>query len=326
MRGAALHFARRIPEPSRYDGIITTDLMSLSDLRALWGSATPPALVYFHENQLSYPLPPGETIDYQFAFTDITTGLAAKRILFNSRAHNDSFFRELERFLKIFPDYRPTWVVKTMRERTDVIYPGCDFPGEAPTLAAPDRSIPPLIIWNHRWEFDKQPALFFRALETVLGRGRDFRLALLGENFQFVPQEFLAARDRFGDRIVHYGYVKERNDYLDWLRRGSIVISTALQENFGISVVEAIRHGSVPLLPDRLSYPELLEERFHSVCLYRDPAELAEKLNEFLISPEKLEVHRNALSSSMGKFSWDRLIDAWDRELDGLVDSRSFLV
>jgi hypothetical protein len=90
MRGAALHFFRQVAEPDHYDGLITTDLMSLSDLRALWGSRCPPALVYFHENQLSYPLPPGETMDYQFAFTDITTGLAADRILFNSRTHEHS--------------------------------------------------------------------------------------------------------------------------------------------------------------------------------------------------------------------------------------------
>ena len=71
MRGAALHFAHELPRPDEYDGLIASDLMSLSDLKALWSPGFPPALAYFHENQLSYPLPPGETMDYQCGFTDI---------------------------------------------------------------------------------------------------------------------------------------------------------------------------------------------------------------------------------------------------------------
>jgi hypothetical protein len=92
MRGAALHFVRTIDDLSAYDGIITSGLMSLSDFTALYGGRRPPTLVYFHENQLTYPLAPGERMDMQFGFTDITTALCADRILFNSRFHFDQFF------------------------------------------------------------------------------------------------------------------------------------------------------------------------------------------------------------------------------------------
>jgi hypothetical protein len=92
MRGAALYFIKKIRSLDRYDGLITTNLMSLSDFKALSKNDCPPALVYFHENQLTYPLAPGEQMDYQFGFTDITTALAADRILFNSRTHRDAFF------------------------------------------------------------------------------------------------------------------------------------------------------------------------------------------------------------------------------------------
>ncbi|MEE9226450.1 MAG: DUF3524 domain-containing protein [Acidobacteriota bacterium] len=319
MRGAALHFARKVADPNAYAGLITTDLVSLADLRALWGAACPPALVYFHENQLSYPLPPGETMDYQFAFTDITTGLAADRILFNSFTHRDSFFRDLKKFLKILPDFRPGWVIDRIGDRSGVLHPGCEFPSGPADLAPRDPTKPPLIIWNHRWEFDKQPEFFFAALDGVRARGREFRLALLGENFQFVPKEFLAARERFGGRIVKYGYEEDRQAYLGWLRQGSVVISTALQENFGISVVEAIRHGCFPLLPRRLSYPELLEERFHPLCLYRDLEDLVEKLAVLLADPGNVGSHRGELASSMERFAWDRLIDRFDAELEALA-------
>ncbi|MCZ6696694.1 MAG: DUF3524 domain-containing protein, partial [Acidobacteria bacterium] len=183
MRGAALYFARKITSPTDYAGLVITDLMSLADLKAIWGPACPPALVYFHENQLSYPLPEGETLDYQFGFTDITTGVTASRVLFNSRFQFDSFFANLSGFIGMMPEYLPRWVVEVIREKSAVLHPGCDFPTGPPGLEPRDASKPPLIIWNHRWEFDKRPAAFFRALDAVRERGREFRLALLGENF-----------------------------------------------------------------------------------------------------------------------------------------------
>ncbi len=321
MRGAALHFARRVTDPGKYDGLITTDLMSLSDLVALWGSSCSPALVYFHENQLSYPLPPGESIDYQFGFTDITTALAARRVLFNSRTHRDAFFAHLPGFLRMMPEYRPTWVIEAIRDRSGVLHPGCDFASGPPDLGPPDGERPPLIIWNHRWEFDKRPQDFFAALDAVDRKGAPFRLALLGENFQVVPKEFIAARERYGERVEQYGYVESRREYLDWLRRGALVISTAGQENFGLSVVEAIRCGCRPLLPRRLSYPELLPEEFHADCLYNDRDDLARRLHTLLSRPASIVERREALAAAMGRHAWDNVIDSFDAELDRLAAS-----
>jgi glycosyltransferase involved in cell wall biosynthesis len=106
--------------------------------------------------------------------------------------------------------------------------------------------------------------------------GIDFQVALLGENYQARPKAFVAAKSRFGEKIVQYGFVESKDAYLAWLKRGAVVVSTANQENFGISVVEAIRHGCLPLLPDRLSYPEILPEEFHEAFLYRDEDDLVE--------------------------------------------------
>jgi hypothetical protein len=229
MRGAALYLAKKVKNPAEYDGLITSSLMSLSDLKALWGAYCPRALVYFHENQLSYPLPPGETMDYQFGFTDVTTGLVGDRVLFNSQTHMDAFFGSLPGFIKMMPEYRPNWVVDRIRDKATVLYPGCNYPAGPAELKAWDFSKPPLIIWNHRWEFDKSPETFFSALESVLSGGIEFRLALLGENFQVVPKPFLTARERFGKRIVQYGYEVSKKKYHDWLKQGVIVVSIAQQ-------------------------------------------------------------------------------------------------
>jgi len=324
MRGAALHFARSVREPSRYDALVVTDLMSLSDLKSLWGGACPPALAYFHENQLSYPLPPGETMDYQFGFTDITTILAARRVLFNSRFQYDAFFSALPGFIGMMPEFHPRWVIESIRGRAGVLHPGVDLPDGPPGLLPLDPSLPPLVIWNHRWEFDKRPQDFFAALDAIERRGVAFRLALLGENFQVVPKEFLAARERYGERIVQHGFVGSREGYLDWLRQGAVVISTAEQENFGMSIVEAVRLGCRPLLPDRLSYPELIPPDLHASCLYDGPDDLPDRLAAVLSRKETWagaegDTLRRRLADAMSRFAWERVIREFDAELERLV-------
>jgi len=319
MRGAALYFVKKITALENYHGMITTDLMSLADFKALCKGVCPPALVYFHENQFTYPLAPGEHMDYQFGFTDITTALAAARIIFNSQTHSDAFFKALPAFIKMMPEYRPKWVVDEIRSRADVLYPGCRFP--ARELAVDDftRGFPPLIIWNHRWEFDKNPAEFFQALDAVLDAGADFRLALLGENRQTVPQEFTDARHRYGARIVQYGYVESRPQYIDWLAQGSIAISTAQQENFGIAMVEAIRSGCLPLLPARLAYPEIIPARYHADVLYRSHQDLVAKLLDRLTNYANYLDLRRALSREMGRFAWENTIASYDLVLENLT-------
>ncbi|MBL0712534.1 MAG: DUF3524 domain-containing protein, partial [Desulfosarcina sp.] len=259
MRGAALQMAPRIPPLDRFDLIMATNLLSLADMRALMPSAHPPLIVYFHENQLTYPVACGDVRDVHFGFTDITTALAAEQVWFNSCSHQNAFLEALPVFLRQMPDAHPTWITEAIRRKASVLYPGCEFPPhrqrpERPSLG-PDTT--PLIIWNHRWEFDKNPEPFFEALYDLAAREKPFQVAVLGECFQDQPKCFLNARERLGDRIVHFGFAPSVEEYHRWLRRGHIVISTARQENFGISIVEAVRQGCLPLLPRRLSYPEI---------------------------------------------------------------------
>jgi len=318
MRGAALHFLKKAPPLAQYDGLITTDLIGLSDFKALAGNC-PPALVYFHENQLTYPLAPGEQMDYQFGFTDITTALAADMIRFNSHTHCEAFFSGLPRFLKMMPEYRPTWVTDVIRAKSDVLYPGCRFPALDAGLLPHSAADAPLIIWNHRWEFDKNPESFFEALDTVVNHGKDFRLALLGENCQTVPKVFIRARKRYGEKILQYGYVDSRAVYIDWLKQGAIVVSTAQQENFGISVVEAVRFGCFPLLPARLAYPEVIPARFHPHVLYRDQDDLVTKLRRLISHYADFQDLRIRLARAMGRFAWDNVIDNYDSTLETLA-------
>ena len=329
MRGAALHFARAVARPAAFDLLLVTDLMNVADLRAVWGAECPPIILYVHENQLSYPKPEGEQRDFQFAFTDIASALAADVMVFNSRYHRDAYFAALPEVLRRMPEYEPAWIPEALAAKARVLYPGCRLPAPSgePVLGggAADRQLSgsdvaeagagaPLVIWNHRWEFDKQPAVFFAALRKVQRAGVAFEVALLGESAQYVPKEFMAAREWLGERVVQYGYLPGREAYLDWLDRGSVVVSTAIQENFGISVVEAAAAGCHPLLPNRLAYPEVIPSAYHDACLYDDDEALADRLIALLSSPPVEPPP--GLAAAMRRYSWACLADEYDNLFD----------
>ena len=54
------------------------------------------------------------------------------------------------------------------------------YPAEVPEMA-PSHG-PPVILWPHRWERDKDPAAFLRALDKVVAAGLEFRLVLAGQD------------------------------------------------------------------------------------------------------------------------------------------------
>jgi hypothetical protein len=84
---------------------------------------------------------------------------------------------------------------------------------------------------------------------------------------------------------------------------------TAIQDFFGISVVEAIEHGNFPLLPDRLAYPEHIPAALKEMHLYRGLRSLEEKLSQYLLHPKPIS---HQLIEQVEVYYWTRIIDQYD--------------
>lgn len=262
MRGAAVtladRVARRTAAGEGWDVLFASDML---DLAAFRGLAPPsvarlPAVVYFHENQLTYPVRDGGERDLHPAFTNLTTALAAREVWFNSAYHRDEWLGELPDFLARLPDHRPRRAVERVAARARVEPPGI----AAPEVRRPRERPPgPLrLLWAARWEHDKGPEELFAALERLENGGMDFRLSVLGQSFREVPEVFARARRRFAGRIDHWGYLESCRAYETVLAAADVVVSTARHEFFGLAVLEAVAAGCRPLVPRRLAYPEVL--------------------------------------------------------------------
>jgi hypothetical protein len=84
-------------------------------------------------------------------------------------------------------------------------------------------------------------------------------------------------------------------------------------------VVEAVRYGCIPLLPDRLSYREILPSAFHEDFLYKDQTELVEKLCFFILNYSQLTEKQQHLSDAMKRFAWGNMIHQYDEILKNLA-------
>lgn len=325
MHGGAVTLARAFLAGGGAPGLIlATDMLDLTTFLALTRTRTAgaPAVYYFHENQLTYPPPPGTKRDLHYGFINYASALAADAVFFNSRFHMDEFFDELPRLLKHFPDSNELETLDLLKAKTGVLPLGLDlrrFDAYAPETPAHDAAgRPPLVVWNHRWEYDKNPEEFFRALYRLADEGVAFEVAIVGENFRQQPDEFETARARLGDRVVQFGYLERFADYARLLWRADVQVSTARQDFFGISTCEAIYCGCRPVLARRLNYPALVPPPDHERFLYRE-GELVAALRGALTEHERPP---RRLRGWVTQFDWSKMAPQYDVTFEQVLASQ----
>jgi glycosyltransferase involved in cell wall biosynthesis len=329
MHGGAVTLARLLLESTQTpDLILTTDMLDLSTFLALSRQRTAgtPVALYFHENQLTYPWSPADRDiaqkrDKHYGFINYTSALAADAVLFNSEYHQASFLAALPQLLRHFPDFNELDSVSQIRKKSRVMHLGLDLRRfDEYKLDEGDRTAPqpPLILWHHRWEHDKRPEEFFKALTVLSEGGLDFKLAILGEQFSQQPEVFLTAKETLGRHIVQFGYVDSFGAYARWLWRSDIVPVTSIQDFFGASVVEAIYCNCFPLLPHRLAYPYIIPKPYHDHCFYEDFDDLVHRLGQAITNIT--HTRKFSLRSEMIWYDWRTQSQIYDALLANMVD------
>nr|XP_023671743.1 glycosyltransferase-like domain-containing protein 1 isoform X2 [Paramormyrops kingsleyae] len=313
--------------------IFSSSVLNLAELIALRPDLAPlRKVLYFHENQLVYPVRKCQERDFQFGYNQILSCLVADVVLFNSSFNMESFLSSIPTFLKLMPDHRPAGLDALIRRKCRIYYfplrfpdvsrllpehkrarcagvvgpvgpqelgPPGDCPHSAEGLAqntmpraspGPDSEhgapspqhtgvpqspeenyqrresvAPPTegggkqsntshcqveeecddtasqqrplhIVWPHRWEHDKDPELFLTTLLKLKEEGLSFQVSVLGETFTEVPDVFSGAREELAARVLHWGFLSSREQYLEVLCQADVVVSTARHEFFGVAI------------------------------------------------------------------------------------------
>ena len=318
MQGGAISLARMLH--GKPDLILASGMLDLSTFRALtfrqFGDI--PHALYLHENQLSYPQNQRQGHGWRYGFINYISALAADRVYFNSDYHRQDFMAQLPRMLKHFADFNELETIDAIAAKSRTLPPGMDLRRFDAWQQARPAGQPPLILWNHRWEADKNPAGFAESLMQLADEGIDFQAAITGPRFGVAPEPFKRLQDRMGGRLIQLGYVESFAEYAGLLWRADYVVSSAWQEFFGMAICEAIYCGCAPILPDRLNYPGLLPDSCRSACLYsRD--RLAAKLRHHLTNDIPLD--RGLLRERAAAFDWRALAPNYDAEFEALITS-----
>jgi glycosyltransferase involved in cell wall biosynthesis len=330
MRLGAQELARAVAAvPGSFDALVATDMLDVPLFLALTRPRfeNTPALAYFHENQLTYPRIRGTKLNSWFGAINYNSALAADMVAFNSAFHRDDFLDALRTLASGPNNWLDTAGIDAMEAKANVLPVGVELQAilEAAVTPKPGEG-PPLILWNHRWEFDKAPDVFARALLSLAESGADFRVAIAGEEGLNPHPAMFEIREALGERIVHFGHAATRAQYLTLLAASDIVVSTTRHEFFGVGMVEAMAAGCLPVVPARYNYPALVPRELHPASLWDTEDDLRERLATMLRftreQPTEGAHARKALRESALRFAWPRVAAQWDAAIEDLALSR----
>jgi glycosyltransferase involved in cell wall biosynthesis len=301
--------------------IFATGMLNVASLRGLLSPAfnNVPILLYMHENQLTYPDRYIKERDFHFSYTNFSSALCADVIWFNSTFNKNSFLNALKPLLKKMPDYHHIDLIEQIDLKSSICPQGIT---PIVNIKRTDSSLPN-ILWAARFEHDKNPEMFFEAIDKLLSKGYKFTISVIGEEFKESPAIFETAREKYKDIIKDFGYQPSRQEYERVLTESDIFVSTADHEFFGVSAVEAISSGAFPLLPEKLAYPEVLklnEYPPHACYFYKGSLNsLVEKLTNLLRPVQQSNLTLlPSLQQTVQEYYWPNLIRTIDTDIDNI--------
>ena len=156
MRHGAVTLTREVERQAgggtAWDVLVTSDMLNLAEFRGLtdgpWRAL--PTVLYFHENQLTYPSQVADERDLHLAYTNFTSATTAEAVWFNSEFHRSEFLSQFDQWLTRMPDYMHRDELRDIERKSAVVYPGIEPVGRTKTRPGPI----PVIVWPARWEHD----------------------------------------------------------------------------------------------------------------------------------------------------------------------------
>lgn len=322
IRGNPISFISRYAEElaQKYDFMLVTSMVDLATLKGLVPSLSKiPAIVYFHENQFEYPKSERQQSVLEAQMVNLYSAMAADSVIFNSEFNQTTFMDGCDQLMNKLPDFTLSDLSSRLRHKSAVIAvpigdhlferSHCEFLPNSPVK----------ILWNHRWEYDKGPDRLLLFLIELKKRQVPFEINIVGEQFRSVPPEFDQIQSTFVTEVRSFGYISDVNDYYKLLSQCDIVLSTTIHEFQGLSVMEAVAAGCLPLVPRRLSYKEYIESTYCYESDIEDPKKEAVSAVNTLLDLMGLPVNRRLMNGMLQQYSWSTLLKQYRSAIEQVL-------
>ncbi|XP_059022755.1 glycosyltransferase-like domain-containing protein 1 isoform X5 [Mustela lutreola] len=312
-RTSALYFSQNVPVSEQYRILFASSVLNLTELVALRPDLGKlKKILYFHENQLVYPVKKYQERDFQYGYNQILSCLVADVVVFNSVFNMESFLTSIGKFMKLIPDHRPKDLESIIRPKCQVLYFPIRFPdvnrfmpkhktahlqkilslkgngGTTPSMALPfqqEQKSSEILLKNSDSEFRPGNVAPQENLGSSLTQESDWRMCNLSDNSSSHRQEN-AQNVTFDPRDILGGTDDpQRPLHIVWPHRW----------------LEAVYCGCYPLCPKDLVYPEI----FPAEYLYSTPEQLSKRLQNFCKRPDIVRKH--LYKGEMTPFSWAAL-------------------
>jgi len=274
-----------------------------------------PLALYIQENQLAYPS--DEPFRWQDgAIVQVTSAAVADRVFFNGDYLRQDFLRALADFCAQ-QDETEGWL-DSIAPKCAVLRRGIDLSGRFGL--PPRRPVPqgPLtFLWSHRWAYEKGVEDFAAALRQLHAEGLPFRVILAGNPWHNLDLRE-ALRAELGEHVLAYGELRGEA-YAQALRQADVMVACSLNEPLGVSMLEAIYMGCLPVLPRRGSFPVLLPPEHHDLLYDGSREALIARLRQLITQPET--AYRPTLSAIAAAYDWAGLVGGYDDTLEALMDA-----
>jgi len=320
MQGSAYTMANQLNSSSNpYDLILASDFIDLALFKSLINYNCP-IVLYMHENQLVYPvsqLDKEKHLDLSYGYLNYKSCLAADQIVFNSEYHRHVFLEACEELLKKMPDAHHIDSIDFIKSKSAVLYPGIGFPSKH--YVKQKTKAFPIILWNHRWDYDKKPEYFAQLLDYLNEHKVEFRLIITTKPINSDSSAYAHIINSCQDKILHHGHLESKADYWEMISRAHLIPVSPGHDFFGISVLEAVAAGVNPILPRGKVYHEHFgsEGPFY----YSTIDEYMEKSKQVLLQDNRI-LYENSLAQMALKYDIANVIKEYDRYFEKRIKAK----
>uniref|UniRef100_A0A8D1RV24 tRNA-queuosine alpha-mannosyltransferase n=1 Tax=Sus scrofa TaxID=9823 RepID=A0A8D1RV24_PIG len=308
-RTSALYFSQNIPASEHYRILFASSVLNLTELVALRPDLGKlKKILYFHENQLVYPVKKCQERDFQYGYNQILSCLVADVVVFNSVFNMESFLTSIGKFMKLIPDHRPQGLESIIRPKCQVLYFPIRFPDVSRFLPQHKAlHLQKILSLKENGTAAQSMALPFQEEQT----GSENLLKSLDSESgpcDVTQQEHLGSSARQESYLKTFSASDNSSSHHEENKQNPCdVLRGADDQQKPLHIVwphrwlEAVYCGCYPLCPKDLVYPEI----FPAEYLYSTPEQLSKRLQNFCKRPDIVRKH--LYKGEMAPFSWAAL-------------------